>query len=268
MAMRNSVIIFALVLGAVILLTPAPRRAEFEAPKSEPPVPPAEKEKVPSVIGPAASIPLRGLSSTQLAPPSLPGWKVQRSPKGFVTRMSDGSIALIDAPLEMALQNFLNTHAEPLLGVPASSLVMRSQSKSPNETQFIYEQTHCGLPVFGSRLNLFVGGKNNLVYLRSDLHHGPFPPCEPGVSLAVAAASAASALRGEFAKRAIPLDEAVLAPDFLSAYGKIVYLLNESGTFLVYRFEIPFEAPIGIDLELVISAASGEIVSIKELQKN
>lgn len=268
--MRNAILIFAVVLGAVVLLAPPrPQREPEENQRVVPPTSPAPLDQLPKAAAkPPTLAPQREPSSNNSPSLRLSGRRVQRSPDGFITRMSDGSIPLIEAPQIIALQDFLNTHSEEWFGVPASSLSLHSQSRGLNETQFVYEQTHCGLSVLGSRLNMFVGGKNNLVYLRSDLHRGPFPPCEPRIALLEASALAASAIRGEFAKRALPIEEAVLAPESLSSYGKIVYLLNESGVFLVYRFEIPFEAPIGVDLEVVVGASSDNSVSLKELQKN
>ena len=268
----KAVLALAILLGAIAAYrdrAPVPSSVQVEAPASvEAQRAPAAAAKQPKVV--AASSARRPSSSDGLAlltRASEAEWRVSRGRGGQVTRLSGGVLPLESGAPVVSAAAFLAQYSQSLFGVPASDLAVGEARQDQMLSQVVVEQSHAGLPVYGSRLNLFFNRDGALVHATAALHPGPFPAASPSVSKGVAAGLLRDALWRFLDQRGDHYDRGAYDATALEPFLALAYRLAGERVSLVYRARFSLAAPLTGDMEALIDAQSGVVVVLRPLDR-
>ncbi len=228
-----------------------------------------------AISPPVSSVPVLS-SKTQARIPSSKGseglaeleaestlrWAFRKDPAhGYVTKMSDGRLALGGATPEIAALKFLDRFGRQVLGFDPTSAAEPEVLREEETTQVIVPQTLNGLPVYGARGNFIFDSDGNLIYVVSDIYRGPSPPPpSPAFSHAYSSQVARQAMfhflssGGNADPSAYPLE---------LFQGRLMYRLVGASVSLVYRYELPLVAPQIGDMEILVDASLGVAVLVQ-----
>lgn len=261
--------IFLCAIMAYLDRAPAPSLVQAEA------SPPAEAKRAPAAT---AKVPAVAATSSVRRPSSADGlalltraseaeWKVARGRGGQVTRLSGGVLPLESGAPVVSAASFLAQYAQSLFGVPPSDLAVGESRQDQTLTQVVVDQSHAGLPVYGSRLNLFFNRDGALVHATAALHPGPFPAAAPSVSRAVAAGLLRDALWRFLDQRGDHYDRGAYDAASLEPSLALAYRLAGERVSLVYRARFSLAAPLTGDIEALIDAQSGAVMVLRPLDR-
>lgn len=201
---------------------------------------------------------------TNIAPKSLKGnWKLQKDQMGFVTRMSGDEISYGMDPV-LATHSFLAEYGRSLFGVDPNSMAVLQSLKEATGTQVIMEQRIGGLPIFGTRLNIFYNKNGSIVYVNSNL-------CSKSAVAAFAAQENAAAnmarmgLLRELKKPSNSLEYPL--NEFLTHMVK-AYRCGNEAVLPIYQFIIPLKSPEFGDMEIEVDARLNQITLMRNQARN
>ncbi len=207
------------------------------------------------------------LSWDHLARESQGRWSVTRDRFGFVKRMTGAILPLESMAPVMAAQNFLDLYGEFVIGINQNNLTEAESRQEEQVTQVLYSQTANDLPVFGSRISMFIDRSGNLVHFDSTVHHGSFPSSTPSITAEGAAAIVRDSLQRSFEKKNPDALQGLPETKQLAATAVLGYHLVGEVVTLVYRLEFSLEAPKQSDYEAIVDARDGSLAVLRPLSK-
>jgi hypothetical protein len=194
-------------------------------------------------------------------------WVLQSNAPGSV-RLSGGALPLRSAdPLE-ASQRFLKKYGAQLLGVSADSVSLVAVNREGASAQVITQQVLGGVPVEGSRINMFFNERGELVFVQSDVYSGAAPAQVAEIGIG----AATSILRQKLLEYLSDLggdkvDATAYPLPVLQASGARVYRLFAGEVTLVYLFRFALESPRVGDMEIMTEASSGRVLVLRNLTR-
>lgn len=252
-----------------LLETPAKvdPRPQFSAAEVAPAAPNRDggalSPRVPAAARGSASI---GAGLAELNRESSGPWTVTRGSFGYAAKLSNGSIFMGTRAPIAASERFLQKFGREVLGADLSDLVQTDSRAEVSTTQIIYQQKIGGLPVFGSRVSLFLDRDGNVVYVTAHTFPGE-PPAGRAISSAAAAASVRQAVAQYFSAAGEELSEDAYPADFIAQRGQLGYRLSSSALGLVYRYELSLAEPLYGDYEIMVDARAGDVTMFRALSK-
>ncbi len=231
------------------------------------------------VVVPAAQIPTRDVAaSATRSPKSEHGleefqrrsdarWLVKRNKVGLVTKLSEGSFSLGTRAAVVGGERFLKEFAPNLLGVDKSSLQLEKNLQEEHAAQLVYEQIIHGLPVFGSRLSLFIDREGNLVHLSAELFQGE-PPAKRGlISPADAAKIVRAALIDRLENECGVIESSAYPLSEFENNGVLGFRLQRGNVTFVYRYELVLQGDHHGSYEAMVDASEGQLVLFRDLNR-
>jgi len=196
-------------------------------------------------------------------------WLMRRDQEGFVTRLAEAELpGESGASPEENSEALLRRYGKSVFGMDPASAGDRRVVRESDSSQVRIQQRLNGLPVLGTELNLLFNAQGALVYAVSTLYTGSdVPPAAADVPALAAATAARGALAAYYSGRGHELSSESHTPEALARGGTLAYRLSGGGVTLVYRYVLLLQAPLFGDLEVLVGAAYGGVVSVKELSR-
>ncbi len=194
-------------------------------------------------------------------------WSVKRTKEGVVHRLSEGSFPLGTRAAVVGAERFLKEYSRGLFGVEANQLTLGKNLQEDHGSQLVYEQQLDGVPVFGSRLSLFVDREGNLVHAISDLYSGAIPQRNQIMSSKDSASMVRAALvewieneYGMIDPQSYPISE-------VESVGVLGYRLQRGKITYVYRYELVLQGDHHGNFEAMVDANNRQLVLFRDLNR-
>lgn len=194
-------------------------------------------------------------------------WSVKRTKEGSVSRMSEGSFSLGTRAAVVGVERFLKEYSKGLFGVDASQLRLDKNLQEDHGSQLVYEQQIDGLPVFGSRLSLFVDREGNLVHVISDLYSGATPSRGQILSSKESAALVRAALVEWLENEYGMIDPQSYPVSEVESVGVLGYRLQRGKITYVYRYELVLQGDHHGNFEAMVDANHRQLVLFRDLNR-
>jgi hypothetical protein len=194
-------------------------------------------------------------------------WAVRRNRAGFVAKLSEGSFSLGNRAPVVGGERFLKEFASSLLGVDKSVLQLEKNLQEEHGAQLVYEQEVQGMPVFGSRLSLFVDREGNLVHLSSELFQGEVPNKGGLISAAESAKIVRGALIDRLENEYGMIDPAAYPLAEFESMGVLGLRLQRGNVTFIYRYELTLQGDHHGSYEAMVDAVEGQLVLFRDLNR-
>jgi Fungalysin/Thermolysin Propeptide Motif len=207
----------------------------------------------------------RAAALAEINKKSSGSWSFRWRATGVLAKMSGASYPVgLRAPLAAAAQ-VIETFAPGLLGVDPSTLSQVDLVREEALTQVVYRQSVGGLPVFGSRITLYLDSGGNLVYMAADIYSGPTPALQRVVPAAAAAASLREYLVHYLQGEGLEVPEGMYSLEFLQGHSALGFRLNGPNVTQVYRYEFSLADVGGGETEALVDARDGSVIQVHAL---
>lgn len=212
--------------------------------------------KAPSQRMPAAS----GAAASALDMLKSAGWDISTDADGYLQEMKGASLKLDSPDALEASRKFLQTYSRSLWGLSADAFGLEKISREESSSQVVYQQYIDGIPVVGTRVNMFFDENGSLVYAQSDLYHGPARASGIRIDQAASSESARSAVSDYYRRNSINIIESSL----VLPQPELVFIMKGGVAGPAYRFFCKLGYGLVGDLEVQIDAVNGGVLTVKK----
>lgn len=194
-------------------------------------------------------------------------WSVKRTKGGAVARLSEGSFPLGTRAAVVGAERFLKEYSKGLFGVEANQLTLDKNLQEDHGSQLVYEQQIDGVPVFGSRLSLFVDREGNLVHAISDLYSGSIPQRSQIMNSKDSASLVRAALVEWIENEYGMIDPQSYPVSEVESVGVLGYRLQRGKITYVYRYELVLQGDHHGNFEAMVDANNRQLVLFRDLNR-
>lgn len=194
-------------------------------------------------------------------------WSVKRTKEGAVSRLSEGSYPLGTRAAVVGAERFLKEYSKGLFGIEANQLRLEKNLQEDHGSQLVYEQQLDGVPVFGSRLSLFVDREGNLVHAISDLYSGSLPSRNQMMSSKDAASLVRAALVDWIENEYGMIDPQSYPVSEVESVGVLGFRLQRGKITYVYRYELVLQGDHHGNFEAMVDANNRQLVLFRDLNR-